>query len=731
MTFKRLISCLSLVFLFGVIGCSTAPDYERDNENDPGGVNFIPNPPSGENYHIDNSGNVLLTWRDNTDFESGYRIFKSLGNIENFELIAELDENTTTFQDTSKTFAFPTNYYIISFFENTESDSIEVEIDFGELTDFKAEFNDSYENIDFSWVSNITYLDGFIISKLTDSDSEFKTQTITPAESREYSLPTPQEGFVHKFKITPYKTYNSDTTLSNSEKTITVTTEPKELELKLITPDSLEATWIDISQYEDNFQINLVDQSGTKTYTLDKNTTSFVMNNNFVEGDEVEVNLKAFNDELSSPFQQSTLFTTLPVSSIKAFQHVSNNEVKISITDPSSVRREKIIYRKDENSNFIEIGTVEKNDSLFFDTNLNKSDFYTYKVSSPFSEDSEPKSSRFTAQFNLIKRIESEPEFRFIDTDRMAHSPVNSEIAYLIRNEDEVLKLRVFDYKNERIVSDVILPIDVGITFLDFSLSGNTILVNSIFDDTVYLIEPTEGAIDSITFDQKHLMDTKFISSPNHIVSLTQNESEFVELTLTDLTTKFTQIIDSLSVPFGDATISLNKEKSKIALAYRDNASSEIVFDYYDVIGNDITLSHQRTLSNNYSIPITFTQDLDTVLVRKDQYVISMFDMNSTTNIFEEERGMYNSNFLDHTTLLPNGLIYIQDQYVSFIIDSKLSKNRIVDYISYTPSAPASGVMWNHNSNQVLDFRRSHSSSVNSFFSIYSFEAKWNEFIEY
>lgn len=54
---------------------------------------------------------VELTWQDNSAKESNYIIERSLGNTDNFEVIATLDANVTSYQDNSFTDGFDNTYF--------------------------------------------------------------------------------------------------------------------------------------------------------------------------------------------------------------------------------------------------------------------------------------------------------------------------------------------------------------------------------------------------------------------------------------------------------------------------------------------------------------------------------------------------------------------------------------------------------------------------------------------
>ena len=64
---------------------------------------------------------VELTWRDTSDDEEGFKIYKKSDNEEEFKLIATLKENTKSFEDTTIEFGKTYIYRVSSFNENGEN----------------------------------------------------------------------------------------------------------------------------------------------------------------------------------------------------------------------------------------------------------------------------------------------------------------------------------------------------------------------------------------------------------------------------------------------------------------------------------------------------------------------------------------------------------------------------------------------------------------------------------
>ncbi len=163
MLFRITYFVISLIFF---AGCSTGPDFDRDNENDPKSQRFKPNINSFD-VEINNDKTVSLNWTDNSGFEDGIVVAKSIGENGSFIVLDTLSANSIRYTDESKLLGFPTTYYVGAFKNGSTSiDSsqfLSAQLDFGEIQDieFKSEGNE----ITLSWSSSLPYVDKFLISE--------------------------------------------------------------------------------------------------------------------------------------------------------------------------------------------------------------------------------------------------------------------------------------------------------------------------------------------------------------------------------------------------------------------------------------------------------------------------------------------------------------------------------------------------------------------------------------
>lgn len=64
------------------------------------------------------SNEVILTWRDTSDNEQGFKVYRESGSEEGFKLIVTLKENTTSYDDTTTEYGKTYTYRVASFNDN-------------------------------------------------------------------------------------------------------------------------------------------------------------------------------------------------------------------------------------------------------------------------------------------------------------------------------------------------------------------------------------------------------------------------------------------------------------------------------------------------------------------------------------------------------------------------------------------------------------------------------------
>jgi hypothetical protein len=91
-----------ILFLFLVVdGCNEAIAPDLNNKNDPNAVSFQGELPSDLKLTILSDNAIKLEWKDNSDYEAGYTIERSINNENNFVEIGKVGPNVTSFIDSN------------------------------------------------------------------------------------------------------------------------------------------------------------------------------------------------------------------------------------------------------------------------------------------------------------------------------------------------------------------------------------------------------------------------------------------------------------------------------------------------------------------------------------------------------------------------------------------------------------------------------------------------------
>ncbi len=161
-----------LILVLVLISCSTAPEFERTNLNDPSSDNFIPDPPENSiiSYELFDNRDLKMSWSKEEN-QDGVIISKSYRGDNNYILLDTLYSDTTYIDD-SKLFIQGTTYKF-EFFRDVENVGLvfnsvipEIPIPFRRITDIYVGYSNSilldlyFDNS----TESINYFDGISVS---------------------------------------------------------------------------------------------------------------------------------------------------------------------------------------------------------------------------------------------------------------------------------------------------------------------------------------------------------------------------------------------------------------------------------------------------------------------------------------------------------------------------------------------------------------------------------------
>ena len=498
----------------------------------------------------------------------------------------------------------------------------------------------------------------------------------------------------------------------------------------MTTVDSLQITWKDLSDSEEHFLITLTDHSGTESFEVEKNNTTYTIHRAFLKDEEVVVTLKGVYNSFSSEYITKDFKMSLQPPSIKRFDYrVSDDATIVIISDSTQTRREKKIYRKTNNSGFVEIGTVAKGDSVFIDNSLDKSNIYSYSVSAPLSSTSPNKSIRFTNILTPINKVESRKRTSF-NTSFLAHNPEKNILAYLTTDDQWVLY--VVDYINGTTSKEISLESRMLNITIDNDV--NTIVASSLVDkNKMYIIDINSELVDSLSFGTSDILELNFSGTSNNVFALIQKPDENIELISIDLEAKTTELLETLNTKDRSIKLHINDAKTKLVVKYTVEGSLEgtFIYRFYNLTETGIEFYNEQTTVENLNSTFTFSANLDTTIIAtKNENELIMYDFNSQSNVFKGSFSISDNYFFNSTTLLNNGTFYVQDEQSAFVVDTKLSGNKISQQLDFSGIPIAGEVLWNNESNYLIDFRRSFDPNIMSYYTVLIVEQGWVEVID-
>ncbi len=290
--------------------CSTAPEFERTNWNDPDAPNFVPNRPTNLAHVVNENGSVSLIWLDNTSFETGYRVYKST-NGEPLQFFTNLEPNTTVFTDTTKELGIPTQYGVTAFRDSAESFRASRTIaDFGTISNLEISLNIPENEISLTWIEFVDFAHGYNIKRKSDiTNTEVKvTEVEFPGvlpRNNSVDVPRPTDGFVQTYTVSPFLVSGTDTVEFSSLSRGRNSGGPSNVTQSFITSDSLRIEWEDNSSLEEGFELSVTIRGVNYLINLPPNTTSYTFTNSFTGPGSVISRVVGFASGVRSPSSAS------------------------------------------------------------------------------------------------------------------------------------------------------------------------------------------------------------------------------------------------------------------------------------------------------------------------------------------------------------------------------------------------------------------------------------------
>jgi len=339
----------------------------------------IPKAPSNLVAVAEDNETVKLSWVDNSDNESNFKIYKqeSGGSLSEFDTVGP---NTTTYTVTG--LKADTEYHFEVNASNDIGESAGVEKNVTTLKTIpKAPTNITFSDVNqtsvtIHWTDNSNNEEGFHIYR----DGELNVTVNADTTSKQITGLT--QNTTYTFVVGSYN--NGGETNSSSSTVTTLKTKPaapSNLSWEPLSSTSIKIVWKDNSDNEDNFTI-YKDGSFLKSVNKDVNETTIT---GLDRDTSYDFNVSAQNNggESNASLNNVRIADKLPdaPSNVEA-NTTGPYSIKIAWTDNSDNEDGFYIYRKEGSGDFIRLNNVlNANVTVYEDTGLKADTKYTYRVS--------------------------------------------------------------------------------------------------------------------------------------------------------------------------------------------------------------------------------------------------------------------------------------------------------------------------------------------------------------
>ena len=357
-----------------------------------------PSAPSSLSASAASSSKINLSWTDNSDDETGFKIERRLSTSSSYSQIGTTSANDTDYSDTGLSPSTTYVYRVRAYNRNGNSSysgtaRATTHSNLPKAPSSLSATAASSSKINLSWSDNSDNESGFKIERKLSSASSYSQIGTASANAESYSDTGLDEGTGYTYRVRAYNSAGNSSYSATASATTRVTppSAPSGLSATATSSSQIKLTWTDNADNESGFKIERKPSSGADSSfrqvgTASANATSYT-NGSLSASTGYTYRVRAYNSAGNSSYSGTASATTKTVapsapSSLTATAK-SASSISLSWKDTSNNETGFKIERKPSTSStYKQIGTASANAESYTDSGLSASTKYTYRVRS-------------------------------------------------------------------------------------------------------------------------------------------------------------------------------------------------------------------------------------------------------------------------------------------------------------------------------------------------------------